>query len=310
MLKSIFNLGPRHNEIMRILFAYLFNRIGKYEYRKLIDDKNLAKQVWSIASSNGYVLKNCKLFAYASAYNRRHGWSTSPAKFGIYAEDVNLLRSIDVGRTKYKAYTVFDFDNLEGAILTSDALKTHIGKFVSKKLIFLVRSYGLTREEITGHLQHSALFALRKQYPVYQSELHAVNICKTAIHNSGMGLIEYWTRNKRNALLKENGSFQAVHVQYDVLNNVSVPPDHENDLRQNLQSLVKLHDRMSPKAARFISAAAGVYDPAVTLYLGCDNTEAACNWGYDRYLGKLRTYFGVTEYQQSNLLNKLRNHLV
>jgi hypothetical protein len=312
MLKQIFGLAPKeHTRVMSILFAYLFNRIGKYEYRKQIGDKDLAKKVWSTAAESWYVLKNCKLYAHAHYVNRRSGLATSPAKFGISAEDVGLLKNLDLSHIKvrHKSYSVFDFDNLEGAILTSSALKAHIGKFISKKLIFLSRSYGLSREEIHGHLLHSALFALRKQYPVYESELHATNICKTAIHNAGMGLIEYWTRDKRNALLRENGGFQAVHVQYDVLSDVGVEPEHNNELRQNLQSLVALTSKLKPKAANFLSAAAGLYDPGVSLFIGTDNSEAAEHWNYSRYLTGLRAYYGVSEGQQRNLLDKLRQKM-
>lgn len=312
MLKQIFNLDPKqHNRIMSILFSYLFNRIGKYEYRRQIADKDLAKKVWSTASQSWYVLKNCKLYAHAHYLNRRNGLATSPAKFGIFSEDVGILKNLDLSgiKPKYKSYSVFDFDNLEGAILTSSELKTHIGKFISKKLIFLARSYGLSREEIHGHLLHSALFALRKQYPIYESDLHALNICKTAIHNSGMGLIEYWTRNKRNALLKENGNFQAVHVQYDILSDVGVEPEHANEFRQNLQSLVALSSTLKPKAAGFLGAAAGLYDPGVSMFIGTDNSEAAEHWNYDRYLTGLRAYYGVTEAQQASLMAHLRRKM-
>lgn len=312
MLKSLFELDPRaHTRIMVTLFDYLFNKIGKYEYRKQIGDKDLAKRVWTIASESWYVLKNCKLYAHAYAVNRRLGLATSPAKFAISSEDVSLLKGLDLSHIKpgYKAYSVFDFDNLEGAILTSSELKNYIGKFISKKLIFLARSYGLSREEIHGHLLHSALFALRKQYPVYETELHATNICKTAIHNSGMGLIEYWTRNKRNALFEENGGFQAVHVQHDILANVGVAPEHDNELRQNLQSLVALSARMHPMHANFLSAAAGLYDPGVSMFIGVDNSEAAEQWNYDRYLAKLRLYYRLSPDQQCRLLGTLREKM-
>ena len=312
MLKQIFDLDPKeHTRVMNILFAYLFDQIGKYEYRKQVGDKDIAKKVWKIASEHWYVLKNCKLYAYAVHQNRKSGIATSPAKFSIHSTDVGFLRGLDLSRikSKFKSYSVFDYDNLEGSILTSSHLKAHIGKFISKKLIFLTRSYGLSRDEIHMHLLHSALFALRKQYPVYESELHALNICKTAIHNSGMGLIEFWTRDKRNALLKENGSFQAVHVQYDLMTNIGVAPEHDNEFRCNLQSLVSLAETLEPKHAEFLSAAAGVYDPAVSMFLGAPNDDVALTWKYDRYLSEVRGYFKITEQDQASILSSLRSKM-
>jgi hypothetical protein len=312
MLRQIFGLDPKdHTRVMNILFSYLFDRIGKYEYRTQIGDKNTAKSVWKTASEHWYVLRNCKLYAHAYHYNGKKGLPTSPAKYEISQQDVAILRGLDLShlKAKYKPYSVFDYDNLEGSILTSSHLKAHIGKFVSRKLIFLTRSYGLSRDEIHAHLLHAALFALRKQYPRYESELHAMNICKTAIHNSGMGLIEFWTRGKRNALLKENGAFQAVHVQYEVLNNVGVPPEHDNEFRCNLQSLVSISKTLPAREASFLSAAAGIYDPGVSMFIGELNDDAAARWKYDRYLSSVRAYYKVTDAEQGALLEVLRSKM-
>jgi hypothetical protein len=310
MLKSLY--GDNTKRIAPILFAYLFNAIGKYEYRDLIGDKELAKDAWTKAESSGYILKNCKLFMYASHVNKQHGVPTSPAKFGIHQEDVTLLRSVDLSHLKLKKLkkpmSLFDYDNLEGAVLTSTELKNYIGKFISKKLIFL-RSYGLAREEIHSHLLHASIFAMRKHYPAFESDLHALNICKTSIHNSGMCLIEYWTRAKRQALLKENGTFQSVHVPFDSLHNVGVAPEHEDEFRLNIQSLVALTPTMSVKQQSFLSAAAGIYDPGFSMYLGHDNSDLVDSWGYDRYLSQLRSYFCVSEEQTKKLLGNLRTKI-
>lgn len=310
MLKSLF--GANTAQVVPIIFAYLFNAIGKYKYRELIGDKDLAKETWTTVESNGYILKNCKLFVYASWVNKKNGLPTSPAKFGIHQEDVKLLRSLDLSHLKLKKLklpmSIFDYDNLEGSILTSSELKNYIGKFISKKLIFL-RSYGLSREEIHSHLLFASIFALRKHYPDFQSELHALNICKTSIHNSGMCLIEYWTRGKRQALLKENDTFQSVHVPLESVHDVGVAPEHEDDFRLNLQSLVALVPKMKPRQQTFVSVAAGIYDPGFSMFIGSDNSEVVDVWSYDRYLGQLRQYFNVTEQQVSALLSNLRRQL-
>lgn len=313
MLATIFQCesGPELTRRMQVLFAYLFDKIGKYEYRKQIGDKALAKQIWSTAEDSGYVLKNCKLYIWAYNHAKRSGLAVSPAKYGIYKEDSALLKKIELPKIKssYKAYSLFDYDNMEGAILTSPELKAYIGKFVNKKLKFL-QSYGQTKSGMGSALLCQALYALRKQYPFYQSELHALNICKTAIHNEGIGMIEYWTRGKRNALIKENGTFQAVHVQYEVLSDVGVEPEHQNELRVNLHSLVAISNTLPPLQQRFLSAAAGLYDPGVSLFIGTDNTNAVDRWKYPRYLDQVRTYFGFSEQEQVELLSSLRQKLL
>lgn len=313
MLKTVFQSegGPEFTRQMQVLFAYLFDKIGKYEYRKQIGDKVLAKQIWSAAKDSGYVLKNCKLYIWAFNHAKRSGLAVSPAKFGIYSEDAALLRKIELPKisSKFKPYSLFDYDNMEAAILTSPEISNYIGKFVNKKLKFL-QSYGQTKTGMGSTLLCQALYALRKQYPFYQSELHAVNICKTAIHNEGIGLIEYWTRGKRNALIKENGTFQAVHVQYEVLSDVGVEPEHQNELRLNLSSLVAISGTLPALQQRFLSAAAGLYDPGVSLFIGTDNTNAVDKWKYPRYLNQVRTYFGFSEQEQVELLSSLRKKLL
>lgn len=314
MLKDLFKdvCSPQtlHHDL-EVLFAYLFDKIGKYQYRDQIGDKARAKAMWAIAENSGYLLKNCKLFIWANCRAKRTGVAVSPAKFGVLKADVAFLRSIDLPKvkSKYRAYSVAEFDALEGAVLTSSAMKTYIGKFISKKLIFL-RSYGQTPDSLSSQLVCAALYALRKHYPSYESELHALNICKTAIHNHGIGLIEYWTRGKRNALLNENGAFQAVHVQYETLGDVSVQPEHEAELRVNLGSLVNIAEGLPDKQQRFLSAAAGIYDPGVSMFIGANNSDVVDTWGYPRYLNHVRTYFGLTVLQQERLLESLRQKMI
>jgi hypothetical protein len=290
------------------VFAYLFGVIDKYAYRRAIGNKDVAKQVWASVSSNGYILRNCKLFAYAYHVNRDAGIPVSPARFAVEKEDVNLLRKLDLSSVskEFKAYTLFDYTNLETAIITSTELNTYIGKFISRKLIFLCRSYGLSRDEIHGDLRCAAIYALRKQYPFYQSELHAKNICKTAIKNAGQGLIEFWTRGKRNALMKENGDFQAVHVSYDVLSDVGVEPEHDNELRINLQCLASVAAKLPPQQQGWVAAAAGGYDIGFSFFLGKDNRDAVESLPYPRYLALLCDYHKVA---QDTMLSTLRTSL-
>lgn len=312
MLAQLLALEQNAPDKIGSLFAYLFGRINKAEYKTAIGSKVEAKKIWTLVSSNGYILKNCKLFAYAVHSNRLISMPTSPAKYEILKEDVSILRRINLShiKPKYKSYSLFDYDNLEGSILKSTDLKNYTGKFISKKMSYLMKSYGLSREELFGQMQHSALFALRKQYPCYESELHALNICKTAIHNSGVGIMEYWNRAKRKALVLDNGSYQAVQIPYDSLVNVGVAPEHDSELRLNLQSLVSVAEGLPIKAQKFVSAAAGLYDPGFSMFIGIDNRDAVESWVYARYLENLRSYYSVSEAQTTNLFSKLRSSLI
>ena len=237
---------------------------------------------------------------------------TSPAKYGIVQEDVAILRRLNLTHIKkpHKAYTLFDFDNLEGSILKSKELRDYIGKFISKKMMYLMRSYGQDRSDLYDHMQHAALLALRKHYPFYHSDLHALNICKTSVHNSGVGIMEFWDRAKRKALMQDGTGYQAVKVPLESVVGVGVEPEHACEFRNNIKSLVSLSAKLKPKALAFVSAAAGLYDPGFSMFLGLDNTDAAEKWDYARYLTLLRTYYHVSEEQTTRLFAAIRKHLL
>jgi len=309
MLKDILQVED-HNRVVGILFACLFGAIGKYEYRKLIGDKETQERVWAATESNGYILLNCKLYAYAYYVNRKLGIPTSPAKFGIFPEDVGVLRRLNLSHLDprvFGAYTVSEFRAMESTIFTQD-LMNYIGRFVTKKLRFL-ESYGLTRDGMRDHLVEHAVRALRRQYPRFKSELHALNVCKRTIHNAGMGLIEYWTRDKRQALHREtDGTFTAVNVPLESV-QIAVQPEHEDRLRMDLQGLAALEHRMSPKLRTYIQIAAGHSHPGFSAFIGTDNSEAAASWDYPKYINKLQTYLNVTPDRAAEVMGKLRRAL-
>lgn len=303
MLKTI--LGEEGLAYATPIFQYLFGNINKYTYRDSFEDRAFAKELWAKVEASGYILKNCKLFLYANHKNSLAGLPTSPARFEIAAEDVRLLRSLRLKLPKkYKVYSLFDFSNLEGALLWSREMRNYIGKFINKKLRFLY-SYGLTYSEIESQLVEYALWVLRKHYPVYETDLHAKNICKTAVHNMGMLLIQHWTRGKRQVLNKEtDGTFQHRFVQLDYASEVHVRPEHENrELAWDLQTVLKTLDK---RHASMLSALSGTYDAGVTLFIGVDNSEAASQWSFERYLAAVATYHGVGEQEVSKLLADVR----
>lgn len=288
------------------VFKYLFGIIGKYEFRALLG-KEHAKAVWKVAASDGYLLKHCKLYAYA---NKVKGSANSKA-YQIDSADVRLLRGLDLSSMKpgCSPKTLAEFDVLEESILVSPAMNAHIGKFISKKLLFLTKSYGLNRADIRSQMIYAAIFALRKQYPFFQSDLHATNICKAAIHNCGIGIIEYWTRSKRQALLKENGSFQAVNLSLDVIADIGLESPNDDEDKLNLGALIKLSSKLPREEQRFVSLACGQMDLGFSMFLGVDNADAVEEWKYDRYLKQLCEYLKFEEARSLALLNGLRNSM-
>jgi hypothetical protein len=290
------NAGP--------LFNYLFGAINKFEFRRQIG-KDLAKKVWGLASNDGYLLMNCKLYAYAASRG-----PASPKAFDIDRSDVALLKKIDLSHlgSKYQALSLSEYQSLEARVTGSRELSVYIGKFISKKLIFLTRSYGVTREEIHSLLLFSAIFAMRLKYPKFETELHALNICKTTIHNTGIGLIEYWTRDKRQALISEGGGFQAVHVSLEHINTLSVMPEHADESKQAVEVLRSVKKGLPVKERRLLSLASGEHDTGFSLYLGADNSDLAEEWPFPRYIAQVYSYLRIDPADGQTLLASLRTH--
>jgi hypothetical protein len=296
-------MHPLIKESAEPLFQYLFRIINKYEFRKILG-KDKAKEVWSLASSDGYLLKHCKLYMYQYHVEGK----ASPKAFAIDLTDVRVLKSVslDAMEKGRSPMSLSEYDELETRILTDPALSVHIGKFTSKKLRFLTKSYGVTRSEIHSQLLYAAILALRKSYPFHHSELHAVNTCKSAIHNAGIGLIEYWTRDKRQALLRDGEGFQAVKVPLDVLIGLGVDSDMDDEDKVNMSSLAQLRSRLPADEQRFLSLACGQVDLGLSVFMGVDNAHAVETWRYEKYLSSVCSYLKLTEERATSLLSELR----
>lgn len=292
------------------LFAYLFGLLNKQDYYDYIGDRVLARNVLVQARSTGYVLRDCKLFAHACTSCRHAGQKPpSPKRFGIERVDANFLSRLNLNTHQYKLWLPEQLDNLVARSLMSADMRAYIGKLISKKMIFLVNSYGVHRHDLESSLTSAALYAMYKQFPRYESALHAENICKCTIHNTAMNLIKHHTRGKRQALRRSlGGSFESVNVTLDAVMDVPCSTDHL-ELKDQLESLVALTPRMSQAVQDFLMISAGKFDSAFSEFLGVNNSDAVESMPYARYMAKVRTFLGVSEEQTENLFCRLRPHL-
>lgn len=305
-----------NKDFMRVggaIFAYLFNRISQRELLSSLGDKELADRVLEIVRSSGYVLKNCKLYAFA-VWKARESSLPVPRtrEFLVHKEDGPLLRRINLAhvQTHYVAMTLEDMDAMLEGATSSPLMLAHIGKYISKKLIFLSRNYGVPREDIEGDLKRAAVAAVYKTYPMFESPLHLTNVAKAAIHNTGMSLITHHTRQKRQRLYKdEEGLHQAVTENIESHLDIAAEPEYLSHAREHLQTLVSLQHRMSDEVQSFLLAAAGHYHAGLSEFLKQDNSDLVDKLKYDSYLKQVRSYFGVTEAQTDRLFNKLRRNM-
>lgn len=314
-LASCLNLDQRTvNKVGGAIFAYLFHRINQSELVAFIDDKEVSERVLHSIRKDGYILKNCKAYAWAFHKARTTGERVSKLKYGIAPSDLRLLQKLNLKHLSlgYDVWTVKDLDRIIHDTLECQAMHQHIGKFLSKKLLFLIRSYGVPREDLETEMRAWAIRAIYMTYPRFDSLLHVTNVAKAAIHNCGMNQIQHYTAPSRQRLQKTDGGvFEARHVAYDTLAHVAADNSEHDELKDKLVSLVALAEKkgMREDVQRFLLCCAGQYDQGFSEFLEVDNTELIERISYPRYMKKALKHFSFTETQVQKLFAKLRTQL-
>jgi hypothetical protein len=315
-------------------FAYLFHRIDQDQLVRVVraHDESKVERILEVVRRDGYVLKHCKLYAWAF-FKSRHGFpKPKPNDFLIVRddpkfmrryreepefvkglkEDAAFLRRLNLANIdlKYEALSLEDYDVLIEGATTSPSIEEYIGKFISKSMTFLLRSYGVKRDELAHDMQAAAVRAIYMKYPVFESALHLTNTAKTTIGNTGKTLITYHVSPSRQRLmLNSEGKFEARNVNTEVLTDLEAPPSYLDHVKDYLEVLAKLSDRMRPDVQRFLLCCAGHYDQEFSQFLGLNNSEAIEDMAYSRYMGKARKHFKYSENQVTKLFAKLRLHM-
>lgn len=314
-LASCLKLDQRTvNKIGGAIFAYLFHRINQSELVAHLADREISERVLHSIRKDGYVLKNCKSYAWAFHKARTTGERISRLKYGIAQSDLRLLQRLNLQHLplEYDVWTPLDLDRIVHDTLECQAMHQHVGKFISKKLLFLTRSYGVPREDLETEMRTWAIRAIYMTYPRFDSLLHVTNVAKAAIHNCGMNQIQFYTAPSRQRLQKTAaGVFEARHVAYDTLAHVAVDDSEHREMKDKLISLVSLCEKkgMRQDVQQFLLCCAGQYDQGFSEFLGVDNTDLIEEISYPRYMKKALKHFSFTETQVQKLFEKLRTQL-
>lgn len=300
MLKKLFGLdGVEHKRVVPALFAYMFSRINLEDFLAYVGDRKTGTRIKDIAKQSGYVMKNCKLYAYAVHAARTQGLKPPRASaYDIDDEDSALLKRLNLNHLdpkSYRAFTIAEFEKIVTHALNGASLKNYIGRFVSKKMAFLMKSYGVERHDIETYLREMALVSMYMKYPQFESYLHLVNVAKAQIHNKGQSYITGMTTKKRNRLQKDSeGMDQAVHVSMDAVKEQANPESDVPEIKERLQALASIENKLPVRTRNLIKAAMGVKDDGFSAYLKQCNTVAIERMNYERYTNKLYEYYGTT----------------
>jgi hypothetical protein len=315
MLSSILGIsGKEYTRIVPALFAYLFNRITMEGFVSYVDNRDEGLRIKDLARVNGYVLKNCKLYAYACYCNRVNGTTLPKARdYGVTSKDATLLRRLNLkhlDHRKHRAFTLEEFDATVDTMVGSSEIRNYIGKFVTKKMSFIIKSYGETRDDIETYLKEMAIIAVYKQYPRYDSYEHFVNVAKAQIHNKGQSFITSMTSKSRQRLQQNSdGLFEAVHVPLESLATVEAPPVFGSEIHEGLSALAQIEHKLPERTREFLLCAAGQYHDGFSAYLKRGNDDAVETMDYSKYLTCLQKYFGITPERTERLFSNIRRHV-
>jgi len=296
------------------LFAYLFHRpdIDQRTLVKLVGDPEKAERVLSMVRTDGEVLKNCKLYAWAFYKSRFGSPKPKASDFGVTLKDAKFLSRLNLKHLPltYPAYSVEDFDTLVSDTITGQSLSSYIGKFISKKMTFLIKSYGVRRDDLQADMETAAIKALYMSYPRFESLLHFENTAKSAIHNTGQTLITYHTSPGRQRLyVNHEGMTESYHVQVDEVLSLEAPSTYLAHAKEHLEALVNISHRVREDAQEFLLCCAGHFHEGFSEFLGSDNSVLVDNVAFSRYQKKAQTYFGYTDNQVQKLFTRLQQHI-
>lgn len=298
--KKLDDLGFTKNQL-RATFIYLFRGMNHMEFRAHFDHGISAKKK---IDSSGYVLLNCKLFAWAYA----KGKGPKPKDYNVTKEDARFLRTLDLSFVpkKFQAWDLGEFRLAVERQLFAPDLDVYIGKFISKKLRFL-QNYGLWRSDIANDLRTAALYNIYRMYPGYKSELHIKNIAKQAIKNAGKELIYKNTRQSRQALRRlSDGTFESLITPLNNPEFTNMVVVQDFDVTAHMQRLCKAYLRCTPRAQKFISLLTGQPDDEFSRFLGKRNDVAFEEMEFAEYCARVQSHLGIADKQKLRFFEKIR----
>lgn len=330
------------------VLGYVFNHISSSEMTKrirLIEPELKIKPMRLAVMNSGYLMRNAKLFTYAKAAQtgniRANDYDLNPedAKLVKYllgtSPDLSRMLSGLYARGKgYKPATIGQMVNLVGYV--NKEVEDFTSKFVYRKLRFIAESNGSEEKDLRNTLLYKATYAIYRQYPRFKSRLHAVNIAKQTIHNTGINMILEATSESRSRLVaSKDGTFSSTVLSLDSIGTGHFL-DHSTYLNQcnylvtsinggcaQGDTLTSMHDRFelkqsvsalykdigNPVLRNLMKLWSGEWDEGFSNHLGRPNDEWFDTAETTEYLVACAKYLKVPGSVAKAFLAKLRSDL-
>jgi hypothetical protein len=300
------------------LFAYLFRRISHKRFQTILKNHLPAEsceKVLNEARTNGYLLKNCKAFAW-SFFKSRYGKAEvpTPRKYKIDEEDAAFLSRLNLSHLNldFPSYTLAEYQGILDGATSDKAVSLKISKFVSKRMLFLLKSYGVEREDLENECRLGALRSIYMRYPAFDDLQHVRNTANTGIHNAGEDLVKYYTSPTRQRLQKtKDGDFEARNVDLASLAELETPyVSTLASIQEEVAHLDELVKTLNPIEQSYMRVLKGEYDAGFSAHLGEDNRDALESMAASRYLLEARRHFGISNKAGKELFDWLRGKLL
>lgn len=263
-----------YNAALLYIFRGLNYRTFGAKVSKLTDTKPNVRAITDALSKSGEVIKNLKVWVfYVVKHKIEYKASMKLARqWGVPLKDVHAFSRVNRTALAYlrklgRKYGALSLEKLDSNIVSIiNETKTWLGKFVSRKLRFVIQSQGLHRNDIEHELVYKGIQGLLMMYPCVDTYLHATNVVKRVIHNQGINMIHHYTTQKAGRLTKDGaGAFHSKVISLDEAQlNVISAPESNSDLRIELSRVL---DKYQGKRRKFIELLCGAYCPTFTTWL-------------------------------------------
>lgn len=246
-------------------------------------------------------------------------------------EGVPLLgRSLrGFARAGYKALTPEQLRQLASKVLITKDYEDYVGKFVHRKLSFLIQSFGYSAPDLINDLKAASYNAILRTYPAFNGETHILRLAKVKARNTGMNIIHHATTAGRQRLTRDN---QPLLVPLQILENTggNSTAEHDGSLVQDsylvvgrsggrasndeldtmssLESLLS-NDRFRPRQKYLLRLLMGKHDDAFSMFIGQPNEDAVEAMSYERYLKECCSFLSVDLEHAKRFLAKLSQFL-
>lgn len=292
-----------------VQYVFRFRSASAYKklFENVVGEKTRVIDLRRSLLSDGYVMKNLKLYLYYTHINRKQDPSDVSRAFHVKARDRYLYKALSVETRSHfarlktegrNAMTLYGFDQALTGGLAS--VRDYTRKFVHRKMRFIMTSQSQEVHDIAAHLEIDGMQAVMFFYPNIESNEHLINIMKRTIHNSGINYIDKFTTEKRNRIGKdETGSFIArtmplhstsVLAELATVENGTLIDGTREDTLSLRIAVEKLLTKFTDKRQNFLKLLMGHYCENFTQYLKDAGATTLDNDVYWERLSVLEDY--------------------